>query len=202
MRKLACALTLLFTFPVMLQAKGPEGSIHGQFYFFTAPIISNTQYYFNPNAGSACYGPFVAGQQPPADCNRTAVGGNNTGFGLDLFGNHGWGVETEFAYANSNWSFSGNDSAIGIGSVDVTDHFFGAKNERRLDPFAAGGYSLYFGERTTFVSGYNLGGGVNLWLQKHVALRLAIRYQGGINRFDGFSQFTHFVAFRFGIALR
>jgi hypothetical protein len=202
MRRLACALALAFTFPMLLAGQGPGGSVHGEFYGFTAPIVSNTQYYSNPNADPACFVFHPPGEPFPSNCTTTAVGGNNTGFGLDLLGRAGVGGEIEVGYANSNWSFSGNDSAIGIGSIDLTDHFFGAKRNRRLDPFAAGGYSLYFGERTTFRNGFNLGVGANYWLRKHFALRSEIRFQGGIDTLGGYSQFTHFVAFRFGIALR
>ena len=48
----------------------------------------------------------------------------------------------------------------------------------------------------------NAGGGVNLWFIRHAALRLEIRDQDGINYFDGFSSFTRFVAFRFGMTFR
>ena len=200
MQWLVPTLVLALAFPGLALAQRSDGSVHAEFYGFTAPIMSNTQYYFNPNANwAACLGPFQQGQQPAANCNLTAVGGNNTGFGLDLLLRHGLGVETEAAYAGPDWSFSGN-GAVGVGSVDALYHF--SKSRRRLDPFAAGGYSLYFGQRTTFASGYNLGAGTNFWVLRHVALRSEIRFQGGINTFDGFSQFTHYIAFRFGITLR
>jgi len=201
MKKLVLGSLLALSFPASVLAQKPDGSVQAEFYAFTAPIVSNTQYYVNPNASPACFGVFQQGQQPPANCNRTAVGGNNTGFGLDLSLRHGLGVETEVAYAGPDWSFSGN-GAVGVGSVDASYHFRGGKKRKGLDPFATGGYSLYFGQRTTFESGYNLGAGTNFWVLRHVALRSEIRFQGGINRFDGFSPFTHDVAFRFGIALR
>ena len=201
MKKLVPELVLALSFPVSVLAQNSNSSVHPEFYAFTAPIVSNTQYYFSPNASPACFGVFQPGQQPPANCNRTAVSGNNTGFGLDLLLRHGLGVETEVAYAGPGWSFNGN-GAVGVGSVDASYHFLGAKSRKRLDPFAAGGYSLYFGQRTTFGSGTNLGAGTNFWVLKHVALRSEIRFQGGIDTFDGFSQLTHYVAFRFGIAFR
>lgn len=202
MKRLVSGLVLALWFPASVLAQKSDGSVHAEFYAFTAPVVSNTQYYFNPNASrAACLGPFQQGQQQPANCNLSAVGGNNTGFGLDLLLRHGLGVETEVAYAGPDWSFSGS-GAVGVGSVDVSYHFLGAKGRKRLDPFAAGGANLYFGQRTVFHGGYNFGGGTNFWVLRHVALRSEIRYQGGINKFDGFSQFTHFAAFRFGIALR
>jgi opacity protein-like surface antigen len=202
MKILIATAALLLTVPTLVQAgNADENSLQGQFYFFTAPIVSNTQYYFNPQASPACFGVFQPGQLPPANCTLTAVGGTNTGFGGEVLVRKGVGVGVELGYAGPDWSFSGN-GAIGVGSANGSYHFFGNKSRRRIDPFATGGYSLYFGQRTTFKSGLNLGGGVNFWLIKHVALRSEIRYQGGIGTFDGFSQFTHYVAFRFGMTFR
>lgn len=202
MKTFLSGITLLLSFPAFVLAQKSAGSVHAEFYGFTAPIVSNTQYYTNPNADPACFIALQQGEPFPSNCTTTAVGGNNTGFGLDLLLHKGWGVETEIAYANSNWSFSGNENAVGIGSVDGLYHFFWAKSRKKIDPFAAAGYSLYFGERTTFVNGYNLGAGLNYWVLRHVALRSEIRFQGGIDTFAGYSQFTHFIAFRFGITLR
>jgi hypothetical protein len=141
----------------------------------------------------------------PSNINLTKVGGNNTGFGGEVLIGKGidkaLGVGVELGYAGPGWSFDGN-GAVGVGSIDASYHFLGKKNRRKVEPFATGGYSLYYGQRTTTQSGYNLGGGVNLWVIKHAALRLEVRYQGGINYFDGFSPFTHYVAFRVGMTFR
>ena len=195
MKTLTLGLALLLMGPALVRAGNDP--IQGQFYFFTAPIVSNTQYYYNPHASPACY----AMLQPPASCYLTGVGGTNTGFGGEVLARKGVGAGIELGYAGPDWSFSGN-GAVGVGSANVTYHFFGNKSRRSIDPFATGGYSLYFGQRTTFESGSNFGGGINFWLIKHVALRSEIRYQGCINGFDGYSPFLHYVAFRFGMAFR
>jgi len=195
MKTLMLGGALLLMAPALVWAGNDP--IQGQFYFFTAPIVSNTQYYFNPQASPACY----AVLKPPENCYLTAVGGTNTGFGGEVLVRKGVGVGIELGYAGPDWSFSGN-GAVGVGSANGSYHFFGKKSRRRIDPFATGGYSLYFGQRTTFKSGFDFGGGVNFWLIKHVALRSEIRYQGGIGNFDGFSPFTHYVAFRFGMTFR
>jgi hypothetical protein len=198
MKGLIITLALLLTAPALVRAENTDNTPRAQFYFFTGPLVSNTQYYFNPAyAGVVFTGP------PPANLNTTAVGGNNTGFGGELLP-HSWagvGLGIELGYAGPNWSFDGG-GAVGTGSVNGSYHFLAKKQRKWLDPFATGGYSLYFGQRTTFDSGYNLGGGVNFWVLKHVALRSEIRYQGGINYFDGFSQFKHYAAFRFGMSFR
>ena len=118
-----------------------------------------------------------------------------------MFVHKGVGLGAKFGYASPDWSFDGN-GAVGVGSIDASYHFFGNRSSRRVEPFATGGYSLYYGQRTTTQNGYNFGGGVNIWFIKHAALSLEVHEQGGINHFDGFSQFTHFVAFRFGMTFR
>jgi hypothetical protein len=198
MKRLIAAVVLLLMAPALSRAADEGNSLHAQFYFFTAPIVSNTQYTFNP----ACIGMvFPPGQPLPANCNLTRVGGNNTGFGGEVLGDKGVGVGLEFGYAGPDWSFDGG-GAVGVGSLDATYHFFGNRNRRKVEPFATGGYSLYYGQRDTLQSGYNVGGGVNIWFIKHAALRLEVRYQGGIDRFQGYSQFNHYVAFRVGMTFR
>ncbi|HXX23584.1 MAG TPA: hypothetical protein VEO19_10580 [Terriglobia bacterium] len=177
MKTLIGIIALLLGVPPL--ARAGNDPIQGQFYFFAAPIVSNTQYYYNPHASPACY----AVLQPPTSCYLTAVGGTNTGFGGEVIAHDRAGAGVELGYAGPDWSFSGN-GAVGVGSANGSYHFFGTKSRRRIDPFATGGYSLYFGQRTTFKSGFNFGGGVNFWLIKHVALRSEIRYQGGIGTFD------------------
>lgn len=199
MKTLILGLALLLMAPALVRAGNDP--IKGQFYFFTAPIVSNTQYYANPQASPACYAVLKPGELPPTNCNLTAVGGTNTGFGGEVITHDRVGVGIELGYAGPDWSFSGN-GAVGVGSANGSYHFFGTKGRTRIDPFATAGYSLYFGQRTTIKSGFNLGGGVNFWLIKHVALRSEIRYQGGIGTFHGFSQFEHYVAFRFGMTFR
>ena len=188
MKTIIAAFALLFTVPFLASAQNPDTPVQGQFYFFTAPIVSNTQY--------------VTVFRPPAQFTTTTkVGGNNTGFGGEVLMRNGIGVGVEFGYAGPDWSFDGG-GAVGVGSVDATYHFFGNESRRRVEPFLSGGYSLYYGQRTTFQSGFNVGGGISLWVVKHAAVRLEIRDQGGINHFDGFSPFTNFVAFRVGMTFR
>ena len=69
-----------------------------------------------------------------------------------------------------------------------------------VEPFVTGGYSLYWGDRRATRNGFNLGGGVNLWVAKHVAVRLEVRGQGNVNHFH--DSFAYFVAFRIGVTFR
>ncbi|MGA9056508.1 MAG: hypothetical protein WB763_08375 [Terriglobia bacterium] len=201
MKILIATVALLLTVPPFIWAGNADGnSVQGQFYFFTAPIVSNTRYNVNP----AYYGVvFTPGEPLPANYQLTAVGGNNTGFGGEVLINKGidkgLGLGVELGYGGPDWSFDWGDT-VGVLSIDASYHFFGKKNRRRVEPFATGGYSLYFGDRTATQTGFNLGGGVNIWVFKHAALRLEVRNQDGINYFH--SQFTHYVAFRFGMTFR
>ncbi len=196
MKRLTAILLLLLFVPALGSAQDAEHPSWGQGYVFIGPIVSNSRYVFSP----ACYGMvFPPGQPPPADCFSHKRGGVNAGFGGEVFVHRGLGVGPEFAFAGPDWSFS-TGAAVGVGSVNASYHFFGKKNGRRVEPFATGGYSLYWGDRTATESGYNIGGGVNLWANKHAALRLEVRHQGHIDYFH--SQFAHFMAFRVGMTFR
>ena len=172
-------LALLLVAPALVRAADAGDSVQGQFYSFVGPILSNIQY----------------------GGNNGGYGGYSTGFGGEVFNHKGVGVGVEFGYA-ATWSYSGQGTALGVGSLDATYHFVGNKSSKMIDPFLTGGYSLYYGERTTTQSGFNLGGGVNFWLSKHVAPRLEIRYEGGINGIQRIIQFNEYAAFRFGVTFR
>ncbi len=192
MKQLIATAALLLVLPSLARAQEAEHAARGQAYIFLGPIVSNTRYIAN----SAYYGVvFPPGAPLPSDLNFTEVGGVNAGFGGEIFIHKGLSVGPEFGYAGQDWSFGSN--GIGVGSVDASYHFL---REKKVEPFAMGGYSLYFGDRTATQSGYNLGGGVNFWFSRHATLRLEVRHQGHIERFH--SQFTHFAAFRVGMTFR
>jgi len=196
MKRLIATAALLLLAPSLVSAQNPDHPYRAQGYFFVGPIVSNTRYVVNPDY----YGTvFTSGEPLPPDLFFHERGGANIGFGGEVFVYKGLGVGAEAGYAGPDWSFDGN-GAVGVGSIDASYHFFRKKNHRKVEPFATGGYSLYFGDRTAFQHGYNLGGGVNLWVAKHAALRLEVRDQGHINYFH--SAFTHFVAFRVGMTFR
>ncbi|HTS67895.1 MAG TPA: hypothetical protein VMO17_02840 [Terriglobia bacterium] len=191
---LTTALTLLA--PVLGTAQNAENSYGAQGYFFLAPIVSNTTNVLNPAYNGVV---FVPGEPLPPDLFLQGRGGTNIGFGGEAFVYKGLGVGAEAGYAAPTWRFDAGET-VGVGSVDASYHFFDQAHRRRLEPFIAGGYSLYFGDRTDFQNGYNFGGGLNLWIAKHAALRLEVRDQGNIHYFH--SQFTNFVAFRVGMTFR
>jgi hypothetical protein len=197
MKTIITLAAVLILAPAWAMAQAAEDQYGAQGYFFIGPIVSNTRYVLNPAYSGTV---FPLGEQPPADYNLHEYGGVNAGFGGEALVYKGLGVGAEASYAGADWSFGGGE-AVGIGSVDASYHFFGKRNRRRLEPFVTGGYSLYFGDRTRFEHGYNMGGGVNFWVLKHAALRFEVRDQGHVN-YGGSSAFTNFAAFRFGMTFR
>ena len=81
MKRLVPGLVLALSLPASVLAQKSDGSVHAEFYAFTAPVVSNTQYYFNPNASrAACLGPFQQGQQPPPEATvYTSVSARRSG---------------------------------------------------------------------------------------------------------------------------
>ncbi len=196
MKQLIAISAFLVVLSAWLPAQEAEHAARGQAYVFLGPIVSNTRYIANPAYNGVVFPP---GAPLPPDLNFTEVGGVNAGFGGEVFIHKGLSMGPEFAFAGPDWSFS-TGSAVGVGSVNGSYHFFGKEDRRKVEPFMTGGYSLYWGDRTATESGYNLGGGVNLWAAKHAALRLEVRNQGHIHHFH--SQFTRIVAFRVGMTFR
>jgi hypothetical protein len=96
------------------------------------------------------------------------LGGGGEGF---IY--RGMGLGAELGYV-ALWSASGDGP--GMGSVNVSYHFFHRAPERNLEPFVTGGYSLFARHGT--VSSGNFGGGINYWLGSRAAVRFEARYQG------------------------
>jgi opacity protein-like surface antigen len=171
MKKLMAIVVSFLTLPALALAQKGEDTVHGEGYVF---------------AGLSEAGPSSA-----VSINADGI---NTGFGGDIFGPHGLGAEAEVGYANDN-----NHAAVGTGTLDLSYHLLSSSRHSKLEPFASGGYSIYYGHRGTS-SGYNLGGGINFGVIKHMALRFEIRDYAHIG-----AQFLgagNFVAFRAGVTFR
>jgi hypothetical protein len=175
MLKRVIVFAFIFTFAQVVAARPANAQLHPEGYAFIAPSVANS---FPPS------GPITSSR----------VTGVDTGFGGELLVHNGFGAGAELSYFGPNWNF--NSTGMGIASADVTYHFF--PRISLVEPFVTGGYSNYFGHGST--DGYNLGGGVNIWLRKHTALRLGVRYQGNVSLL--IPSVTQFTAFRIGIAFR
>ncbi len=62
---------------------------------------------------------------------------------------------------------------VGLGSANLSYHFLPNTTDRKLEPFVAAGYSLFFRQGTW--SGYNAGVGTNVWLKENIGMRFELR---------------------------
>jgi len=84
------------------------------------------------------------------------------------------------------------EDAVGLGSANLSFHFLPRTIDRKFEPFVTAGYSLFF--RAGTFSGYNVGGGTNVWLGKNTALRLGGRVHSTPD--------YHFAGFEVGVTFR
>jgi len=141
--------------------------------------------------------------------------GLTTGFGGEGYVYKGLGVGAEVGAAGVGASANDNSNLIGVGSADLSYHFFPKKS--KTAPFVAGGYTVFFGQDVflqypglrspgNYTHGFNVGGGVDLLATKHVGVRLDVRYNAHGDHilwasFPDTAQFS-FVAFRVGLTFR
>src|SRR6266568_7060845 len=124
----------------------------------------------------------------------------HVGFGGEGFVHKGLGAGVELGYLGEWSDFSGN--GLGVGSADLSYHFRPSPQHPKVEPFVSGGYTLFFLHGHT--SGVNFGGGINIWLKEHAALRLEVRddaYGEDIHRRAPVVP-QHFVTFRIGLTFR
>lgn len=175
MKELIATAALLLMAPALASAQEADYQPRGQGYFYFGPAARVSPTTFFPGAGGVAM---------------------TTGLGAEGFIYRGLGVGAEVGYAGPHWSF--DSSGMGVGSVDASYHFFPRKKNGRVEPFVAGGYSLYFGHGKA--NGFNVGGGVNVWLGHRAALRLEVRDFGNAGII--LPAVDNFIAFRFGMTFR
>ncbi len=170
MRKLITTVALLLAVPALASAQNANHQYRGQGYFFFG-LGTATGGYINP---------FI----------------EHVGGGGELFVYKGLGMGAEAGYAH--WG-RGCDQAW-IASGDVSYHFRRSTRRGGVDPFVLIGVTGYFptsqgrGEPAG-----NFGGGVNLWLAEHAALRLEVRDH--VPNYD-MTNGNHYISFRIGVTFR
>lgn len=111
----------------------------------------------------------------------------NAGFGTEFYIYKGLAVGPELGAAGvggrANSLPDSNPNIIGVGSLDVSYHFFVKKSTGAIAPFVAGGYSAFFGQDTDTASGnvqhgYNLGAGLDVMATKYFGVRIDVRHYG------------------------
>ena len=173
MKTLVAKVALLFLASASVFAQNAEPHYRGQGYVFVGPITA-----------------IYAGPAPNSGLQI------NTGAGGEVLLYRGLGVGLEAGYARSGNVYQ----SVGIGSFDFCYHYINQKHPSKVEPFAVGGPSVFFGNGG-HSTGFNAGGGINLWLTRHMALRFEIRDHSGISAFE-FPGRTGFVAFRVGVTFR
>jgi len=174
--------------------------------FILIPVLASAQDAERPPRWQA-YGLIGAGTRL-----TTPTGG----FGGELYFAKGVGVGVELGGTALTFPDYGNRTT-GVGSADVSYHFFPKKIQGNAAPFVEGGYTLFFGHnpdkgiglfghKTLLTQGFNIGGGVDGFATKHVGVRVDVRYHGHGGRilkytFPDLDQFS-FVAFRIGVTFR
>jgi hypothetical protein len=121
------------------------------------------------------------------------IGAGGEGF---LYEGLGLGAEVGYAswrgYGNSAWVVSG----------DFSYHFGRHARRGRLDPFVLGGASFVGPTEAGGGRGSpagNFGGGTNLWIADHAALRFEFR---DVAEATQFWPYPHYLSFRFGVTFR
>ena len=180
MKTLSATAALLFLVPMLAPAQDTDHHDRGQGYFFFG-------------LGATHHDPL----DKILGISTTPIGvAVSTGFGGEGFVYKGLGLGAEVGYAGPDWNFG--SSGMGVGSADVSYHFLPRTARSRVEPFVTGGYSLYFGHGET--TGFNVGGGANVWLRKHLGLRLELREQAHAQYL--IPRVKDFVAFRVGMTFR
>ena len=163
-------------------AQAPKNDSTGQGYVFVAPGVGNIgpAREFGRKSGSIHMG---AGGE--------AFIYRGLGIGVEI-GAVGPGSATVPQRSRSTYSFGFSDYVVGLGSANLSYHFLPSTTDRKLEPFLTAGYSLFF--RAGISHGYNVGGGLNVWLDKTVGTRFEIR--------DQESWYRETLSFRIGVTFR
>jgi hypothetical protein len=171
MKKLIATAVLLLTVPMLASAQDADHPYRGQGYFF-----------FGWGTGTSAYlRPLIF-----------HVGGGGEGF---LYKGLGFGAEAGYA------TWGGYYQKAVIASGDFSYHFRRHARRGGVDPFVLGGASFVGPAQSGGGRGSpagNFGGGANLWLAKHAALRFEFRDIVGAQ----FWPYSHYISFRVGMTFR
>jgi hypothetical protein len=176
MKRLVAAATLLAIIPALALAQNADHPPRGLGYVFVG-------------AGSGITTPTV-------------------GFGGELHVARGFALGAEVGAIGLGGD---PNEKTGVGSADLSYHFLHKKTRGHAAPFVGGGYTVFFGHNThtgtglwghkpLMTQGFNVGGGVDIFAEKLVGVRVDVRYHGHGGRilnyvFPDLDQFS-FVAVR------
>jgi len=143
MRRIMLSLLLLSSIPGLGLAQTSDQP-RGQGYAFFAPGGATSKY--------------------------ATTGTIHFGAGSEALVYRGFGVGGEVGYVAPTRSLSNGLRTL---SLDGSYHFLPSKKQRKVVPFATGGYTLFFRSGTANL--FNFGGGINYWFRERAGLRLEFR---------------------------
>jgi len=173
MKTLIAKAALLLMVPALASAQNADHPYRGQGYFFFGWGTGTPSFFQHP---------FIV-----------HVGGGGEGF---LYKGLGFGAEAGYA------SWGGYYNKAWIASGDFSYHFRRHARRGGVDPFVLVGVSFVGPTQVGGGRGSpagNYGGGANLWLAEHAALRLEFRDVVGATQFWPYS---HYISFRVGVTFR
>jgi len=121
----------------------------------------------------------------PGGTSPSAVALAHVGVGAEGFFTRylGFGMEGGYVTPIRHWSYG-----IGTFSPDFVVRFRAKDKTHKIEPFVAGGYTLFF--RSGTANGFNYGVGVNYWVKNRLGLRFEVRdnvwTSGGVLQHIGF----------------
>lgn len=183
MKKLMVLVGLLLAVPALARAQNADHPYRGQGYVFLGFGFGEIPGYSGPI-------PYI--NYPSSFQNMRQLGFGGEGF---LYKGLGAGAEASHA------SWGGSYDTAWIGSGDLSYHFRRHAARFGVDPFVLGGVSIVGPTQVGGGRGSpagNYGGGANLWLAQHAALRLEFRDVVGAD----FWRFSHVMSFRVGATFR
>ena len=173
MKRLIMTAALLLLVPPLASAQSPDNQYRGQGYVFFGWGTGTPSYFVHP---------FIE-----------HVGGGGEGF---LYKGLGFGAEAGYA------TWGGCCNSAWIASGDFSYHFGRHARRGRVDPFVLAGVSFVGPTQVGGGRGSpagNYGGGANLWIAKHAALRLEFR---DVVDATQFWSYTHYISWRAGMTFR
>jgi len=174
MNRLVAAVALLLVTPGWAPAQSEERPYRGQ--------------------GYVAFGLGGASGHP-----RSAGAVEQISFGGEGFLYKGLGLGAGVGYVN--WGQGQFNDQAWMPSADVSYHFGRRARRGGIDPYVLGGFTAYVptshGNRGAPAG--NIGGGVNVWIREHAALRFEVR--NTISNSD-FGPGDEYVSFRFGLTFR
>jgi len=172
MKRLVAAATLLAIMPALASAQSKDHPSRGQGYFF-----------------------FGLGPTDDVWLGQGVI--KHVGFGGEGFLYEGLAAGAELGYVHA----APYAADAWIASGDVSYHFRRRATRSGVDPFVLGGITGFFPTSTgRGAPAGNFGGGVNVWLTEHAALRLEVRDH--VNTVGTDYPGPHYVSFRFGVTFR